>query len=118
MRAKLRFLPVLTIFGGLLDLALLAQLYRFVRRIGRRGIHNSGPSDSRSHADASRHRREPYLSWGHSTGASVTFVRRMDQFARRDDLECVTVTGALIGAYLAGVVPQEVLEFLFALMML
>ena len=42
----------------------------------------------------------------------------MDQFARRDDLECVTVTGALIGAYLAGVVPQEVLEFLFALMML
>jgi uncharacterized membrane protein YfcA len=53
-----------------------------------------------------------------STGASVTFVRRMDQFARRDDLECVIVTGALIGAYLAGVVPQEVLEFLFALMML
>jgi len=33
-------------------------------------------------------------------------------------LERATVTGALIGAYLAGVVPQEVLEFLFALMML
>jgi uncharacterized protein len=33
-------------------------------------------------------------------------------------LECATVTGALTGAYVAGLVPQEVLEFLFALMML
>jgi uncharacterized membrane protein YfcA len=33
-------------------------------------------------------------------------------------LECATVTGALLGAYLAGLIPQVVLEFLFALMML
>jgi hypothetical protein len=33
-------------------------------------------------------------------------------------LECATVTGAVIGAYLAGVVPTYVLELLFAAMML
>ena len=33
-------------------------------------------------------------------------------------LECATVTGALIGAYLAGVIPRPSFELLFALMML
>src|SRR5207302_8142943 len=33
-------------------------------------------------------------------------------------LECATVTGAVIGAYLAGIVPTVLLELLFALMML
>jgi len=33
-------------------------------------------------------------------------------------LECATVTGAVTGAYLAGIVPPWVLELLFALMML
>ncbi len=33
-------------------------------------------------------------------------------------LECATVTGAVVGAYLAGVVPTVVLELLFAAMML
>jgi uncharacterized membrane protein YfcA len=33
-------------------------------------------------------------------------------------LECATVTGAVIGAYMAGVIPTWALELLFALMML
>jgi uncharacterized membrane protein YfcA len=54
-----------------------------------------------------------------SAGASVAFVRDgWTNLRVAMILECATVTGALVGAYLAGVVPEVVLEFLFALMML
>ena len=54
-----------------------------------------------------------------SAGASVAFVR--DGWTNLKVamlLECATVTGAVTGAYLAGVVPVVVLELLFAAMML
>jgi len=54
-----------------------------------------------------------------SAGASVAFVRDgWTNLKVAMVLECATVTGALIGAYLAGVVPTKILELLFALMML
>ena len=54
-----------------------------------------------------------------SAGASVAFVRDgWTNLRVAMILECATVTGALTGAYLAGVIPQDILEFLFALMML
>ncbi len=54
-----------------------------------------------------------------SAGASVAFVRDgWTNLKVAMVLECATVTGALIGAYLAGVIPTWVLELLFALMML
>ena len=54
-----------------------------------------------------------------SAGASVAFVRDgWTNLKVAMVLECATVTGALIGAYLAGIVPTSVLELLFALMML
>src|SRR6202008_3332891 len=54
-----------------------------------------------------------------SAGASVAFVRDgWTNLRVAMILECATVTGALIGAYLAGVFPQYILELLFALMML
>jgi uncharacterized membrane protein YfcA len=54
-----------------------------------------------------------------SAGASVAFVR--DGWTNLHIamvLECATVTGAVVGAYLAGAIPPWVLELLFALMML
>ena len=54
-----------------------------------------------------------------SAGASVAFVR--DGWTNLHIamiLECATVTGAVIGAYMAGLIPTWVLELLFALMML
>ena len=54
-----------------------------------------------------------------SAGASVAFVR--DGWTNLHIamvLECATVTGAVIGAYLAGLIPTWVLELLFAVMML
>jgi uncharacterized protein len=54
-----------------------------------------------------------------SAGASVAFVR--DGWTNLHIamvLECATVTGAVVGAYLAGMIPAWVLELLFALMML
>ena len=54
-----------------------------------------------------------------SAGASVAFVR--DGWTNLHIamvLECATVTGAVIGAYLAGLIPTWVLELLFAMMML
>jgi uncharacterized membrane protein YfcA len=54
-----------------------------------------------------------------SAGASVAFVR--DGWTNLHIamiLECATVTGAVIGAYMAGVIPTWALELLFALMML
>jgi hypothetical protein len=54
-----------------------------------------------------------------SAGASVAFVR--DGWTNLHIamvLECATVTGAVIGAYMAGIIPSWVLELLFALMML
>ncbi|HZP44159.1 MAG TPA: sulfite exporter TauE/SafE family protein [Candidatus Binataceae bacterium] len=54
-----------------------------------------------------------------SAGASVAFVRDgWTNLKVAMVLECATVTGAVTGAYLAGVVPTWVLEGLFALMML
>jgi uncharacterized membrane protein YfcA len=54
-----------------------------------------------------------------SAGASVAFVRDgWTNLRVAIILECATVTGALTGAYLAGVISQPVLEMLFALMML
>jgi hypothetical protein len=54
-----------------------------------------------------------------SAGASVAFVR--DGFTNLKVamvLECATVSGAVVGAYLAGYVPSPLLELLFAAMML
>jgi uncharacterized protein len=54
-----------------------------------------------------------------SAGASVAFVRDgWTNLKVAMVLECATVTGALIGAYLAGIVSTKILELLFALMML
>src|SRR5487761_2015855 len=54
-----------------------------------------------------------------SAGASVAFVRDgWTNLRVAIILECATVTGAVTGAYMAGVVPTWVLELLFALMML
>src|SRR5579875_3264058 len=53
-----------------------------------------------------------------SAGASVAFVRDgWTNLRVAIILECATVTGALTGAYLAGVISQPVLELLFALVM-
>ncbi len=54
-----------------------------------------------------------------SAGASVAFVRDgWTNLKVAMVLECATVTGAVVGAYLAGVIPVTILELLFALMML
>jgi uncharacterized membrane protein YfcA len=54
-----------------------------------------------------------------SAGASVAFVRDgWTNLKVAMVLECATVTGAVTGAYLAGIVPVAVLELLFATMML
>jgi uncharacterized protein len=54
-----------------------------------------------------------------SAGASVAFVRDGWTNVRLAIvLECATVSGALVGAFLAGMIPGRVLETLFALMML
>lgn len=54
-----------------------------------------------------------------SAGASVAFVRDgWTNLRVAMVLECATVTGAVTGAYLAGIIPPWVLELLFALMML
>ncbi|MBV8771820.1 MAG: sulfite exporter TauE/SafE family protein [Deltaproteobacteria bacterium] len=53
-----------------------------------------------------------------SAGASVAFVRDgWTNLRVAMILECATVTGALSGAYLAGIIPPKVLELLFAIMM-
>ncbi len=53
-----------------------------------------------------------------SAGASVAFVRDgWTNLKVAMVLECATVTGAVTGAYLAGIVAAPVLEGLFALMM-
>jgi uncharacterized membrane protein YfcA len=54
-----------------------------------------------------------------SAGASVAFVRDgWTNLRLAMVLECATVTGAVIGALMAGYLPTWVLELLFALMML
>ncbi len=54
-----------------------------------------------------------------SAGASVAFVRDgWTNLKVAMVLECATVTGAITGAYLAGIVPAVILELLFALVML
>ncbi len=54
-----------------------------------------------------------------SAGASVAFVRDgWTNLRVAIVLECATVTGAITGAYLAGVVPPRILELLFAAIML
>ena len=53
-----------------------------------------------------------------SAGASVAFVRDgWTNLKIAMVLECATVTGAVVGALLAGLIPPVVLELLFALMM-
>lgn len=53
-----------------------------------------------------------------SAGASVAFVRDgWTNLRVAMVLECATVTGAVTGAYLAGIIPPWVLELLFSLMM-
>lgn len=54
-----------------------------------------------------------------SAGASVAFVRDgWTNLRVAIILECATVTGAVTGAYMAGLISPPVLEMLFALMML
>src|ERR1700688_4549643 len=54
-----------------------------------------------------------------SAGASVAFVRDgWTNLRVAMVLECATVTGAISGAYCAGIVPARVLELLFAAIML
>jgi uncharacterized protein len=54
-----------------------------------------------------------------SAGASVAFVRDgWTNLKVAMVLECATVTGAVTGAFLAGIIPTVALELLFALMML
>lgn len=54
-----------------------------------------------------------------SAGASVAFVRDgWTNLKVAMVLECATVTGAITGAYLAGIIPTYMLELLFALVML
>jgi uncharacterized membrane protein YfcA len=54
-----------------------------------------------------------------SAGASVAFVRDgWTNLRVAMVLECATVTGAVVGALLAGAIPTVILEVLFALMML
>src|ERR1700722_7385759 len=54
-----------------------------------------------------------------SAGASVAFVRDgWTNLRVAIILECATVTGAVAGAYMAGLISPPVLEMLFALMML
>ena len=54
-----------------------------------------------------------------SAGASVAFVRDgWTNLRVAMVLECATVTGAVVGALLAGMIPPVILEVLFALMML
>ncbi len=54
-----------------------------------------------------------------SAGASVAFVRDgWTNLRVAMVLECATVTGAISGAYFAGIVPARVLELLFAAIML
>src|SRR5260370_16100619 len=54
-----------------------------------------------------------------SAGASVAYVRDgWTNLRVAMLLECATVTGAVTGAYLTGVIPASVLELLFALVML
>ncbi|MGD0289684.1 MAG: sulfite exporter TauE/SafE family protein [Candidatus Binataceae bacterium] len=54
-----------------------------------------------------------------SAGASVAFVRDgWTNLRVAIILECATVTGAVVGAYMAGLISPPILELLFALMML
>lgn len=54
-----------------------------------------------------------------SAGASVAFVRDgWTNLRVAIILECATVTGAVTGAYMAGLISPPILELLFALMML
>ena len=54
-----------------------------------------------------------------SAGASVAFVRDgWTNLRVAMVLECATVTGAVVGALLTGMIPAVILEVLFALMML
>ena len=54
-----------------------------------------------------------------SAAASVAFVRDgLTNLRVAMVLECATVTGAVVGALLAGMIPAVILEVLFALMML
>jgi uncharacterized membrane protein YfcA len=110
--AHVSTVPVLTIVGGLLGLALLAGFIGSLSGLGGGVFIAHMPMQVAVGASLNS-------VVATSAGASVAFVRDAWTNLRvAMILECATVTGALSGAYLAGVVPQDVLEFLFVLMML
>jgi uncharacterized protein len=110
---------VLTIVGGLLGLALLAGFIGSLSGLGG-GVFIVPGLVILAHMPMQVAIGASLISVvATSAGASVAFVRDgWTNLRVAMILECATVTGALTGAYLAGIVPPEVLEFLFAVMML
>ncbi len=111
--------PVLTIVGGLLGLALVAGFIGSLSGLGG-GVFIVPGLVILAHMPMQVAVGASLIAVvATSAGASVAFVRDgWTNLRVAMILECATVTGALTGAYLAGVVPPSVLEFLFALMML
>jgi hypothetical protein len=112
-------LPVLIIVGGLLVLALAAWFIGSLSGLGRRGIHRSRRGDSPPICDASRSRYQPYLGCGYQRRSQRCIrTRRMDQSARHHYLGMRHRHRSAYRCLSRWSGPQEVLEFLFALMML
>jgi uncharacterized protein len=111
--------PVLTIVGGLLGLALLAGLIGSLSGLGG-GVFIVPGLVILAHMPMQVAVGASLISVvATSAGASVAFVRDgWTNLRVAMILECATVTGALTGAYLAGVVAPPLLELLFAAMML
>ena len=118
MRAAWR-LPVLEILGGLLALAVGAGFIGAISGLGG-GVFIVPALVIAAHMPMRIAVGASLISVvATSAGASVAFVR--DGWTNLKVsmlLECATVTGAVTGAYLAGIVPVVMLELLFAAMML
>jgi len=110
---------VLTIVGGLLGLALLAGFIGSLSGLGG-GVFIVPGLVLLGHMPMQVAIGASLISVvATSAGASVAFVRDgWTNLRVAMILECATVTGALAGAYLAGVIRPPVLELLFAAMML
>jgi uncharacterized membrane protein YfcA len=110
---------VLTIVGGLLGLALLAGFIGSLSGLGG-GVFIVPGLVILAHMPMKVAIAASLISVvATSAGASVAFVRDgWTNLRVAMILECATVTGALSGAYLAGLIPPKVLELLFAVMML
>ena len=110
---------MLTIVGGLLGLALLAGFIGSLSGLGG-GVFIVPGLVILAHMPMKVAIGASLISVvATSAGASVAFVRDgWTNLRVAMILECATVTGALTGAYLAGLIPPKVLEFLFAVMML